>query len=80
MLEIAVIGEQEQSFAILIETAHRIHAGNRYKFFQRRRCVAGFVGELAEHSIRLVEEDVAQAISVMLRMGETSAPLFRYRD
>lgn len=61
MLKVAVIGEQEQSFAILIETAYRIDAGNRYELFQRGCCVAGFIRELAEYSVGLVEEDVAQS-------------------
>jgi hypothetical protein len=29
--------------------------------FQRGRCVAGFIRELAEYSVGLVEEDVAQS-------------------
>src|SRR5258708_6404076 len=59
VLERAVVGEEHQAFAVAIETAYRIHA--LYRDITSKRLSAA--GELAQHAVGLVKEnvDVAQA-------------------
>ena len=54
MLEHAVIGEQQQAFAVTIQAAGGINTGNRNEVFQRM-----LPAELAQDIVRFVEEDVA---------------------
>jgi hypothetical protein len=57
MREFAVVGQQQQSLTVVIETTGRIDIRHADEFGQRapRRITA--VGELAQHAVRLVEQD-----------------------
>ena len=53
--EFPVIGEEQRSFAVVIETSRRIHARRETELVERT--VSGFRSELAEYAERLVEQD-----------------------
>ena len=55
VLQFAIVGEQEKSFAIAIEPAGRINIFHRDVVAQR----LPFAGKLAQHSERFIEKDVA---------------------
>jgi len=64
VLQFTIIGEQQQTFAVLIETSNRINSLHLYVVSQ----CAGYVraAELAHHSIRFVEHKIT--------IGQTLSP------
>jgi hypothetical protein len=56
-IEATIIGQQEQPFAVAIQSPHRINFGHRNKRLEGRP--SRLVGELGEHAIRLVELEIA---------------------
>ena len=57
-LQPAVVGQQQQPFAVAVQPAGGIDAGHIDEVRQRRaRGLRCLVGELAEHAIGLVEQD-----------------------
>ena len=57
MGEAAVVGQQQQPFAVVVETAGRVHVRRQPEPGQRRPRRHAAVGELAKHPERLVEGD-----------------------
>jgi hypothetical protein len=55
MLESAIIGQQEQPFAVVVEPANRIHTFYLNEVLER----APFAGELAYDAIRFVKENIS---------------------
>jgi hypothetical protein len=55
MLEGAIVGQDQQAFAVGVEPARRIDLRNRNEVFQRR--LAAFRAELAKNAVRFVEEN-----------------------
>jgi hypothetical protein len=60
LLQPAVAGEQQQPFAVGIQTACRIDLWNRDEISQASPAAARFWGELAQHPVGLVEEKAGQ--------------------
>jgi len=60
VLQIPVVGQQQQAFAIGIQPPGRIHAGHGDEVFQSLSSRARGVGELCQHTVRLVKKQVAQ--------------------
>ena len=56
-LELAVVGQQQQAFAVRIQPAGHIHTGNRDEVLEP--APPPFRRELAEHAVGLVEENQA---------------------
>src|SRR5436305_15180435 len=56
MLQLPIIRQQKQSFAVMIKPAYRIDVPHLDKVFQG----ATLAGELAHHTIRLIEQDVPE--------------------
>ena len=54
VLELFVVGEQEQALAVEIEPAHGVYVGHGHKILERGAAV--LVGELSEDFVGLVEE------------------------
>jgi len=57
VLQGTVAGEQHQALAVGIEAARGIDTGHLHVVLQR--AATGFVGELAQHAERLVEQQEA---------------------
>jgi len=57
MLQLAVVGEQQQPFAVSIKAAHRVYVLDCYVPTKR----IAFAGELAEYAERFVKQDVAHS-------------------
>ena len=55
VLQSAIGGQHQQTFAVSIETPGGIDVGDRYKIPERRR----FTGKLTQNVVRLVKEQVA---------------------
>ena len=55
VLQLAVVGQQHQAFAVIVEAAGRVDLGNGQMVGQRGLAILR--GELAQHLERLIEED-----------------------
>ncbi len=56
--DVAVVGQQQQPFAQVIEPPHRIHSrGNRFHQVHHRRAIFG-IGDRGDVALRLVEQHV----------------------
>ena len=54
----AIIGEQQQAFAIAVQAARGVHVWHINILLQRRMTRA-FISELRKHTIRLIENNIA---------------------
>ena len=55
VLQRAVVSEQQQAFAVGVESSGRIHAGHGDMILERG--TASFVSELTKHTVRLVQQN-----------------------
>src|SRR5690606_31681037 len=53
----AVVGQQQQAFAVVVEPTGRIDVRDADEFGERAARRLAAIGELAEHPVRLVEQD-----------------------
>lgn len=63
MLEVAIVGEQEQAFAVMVETSARVDVGDGDVFLESMSCTR----ELALRTERFIEKDIALGQAMLSR-------------